>query len=85
MATKNAVILEPRVEHLLLLLSKSVLLVALPDLLHQSLLLHEPFLWSLEADQGPQPHIAGGDDVVQVVDLLCDGGGNYVWKIQLGF
>ena len=90
MATEIAVALNPRVKHVLLLLSKSKHLlplghIALPDVLYQRLVLHEPFLWGLQADQGPQPHIAGGDDVVQRVDILCDGGGlwNCTRELQL--
>ena len=40
-------------------------LVALPDILKQNLMLLEPLLRCLEADQGGCPHIAGGKSVVE--------------------
>ena len=40
-------------------------LVALPDLSEQSLVLLEPLLGCLEADEGGCPYIAGGNGVVQ--------------------
>ena len=40
-------------------------LIALPDLSEQSLVLLEPLLGCLEADEGGCPYIAGGNGVVE--------------------
>ena len=49
-------------------------LVALPDLPEQSLVLLEPLLGCLEADQGGCPYIAGGKGVVEGKDVRRDSG-----------
>ena len=70
MPTKVDKAFNPRVVDSLLVSAQPVdlvqlALVALPDILKQSLMLLEPLLRCLEADQGGCPHIAGGNGVVE--------------------
>ena len=70
MPTKVDIASNPRVEDSLLVSAQPVdlaqlALVALPDLPEQSLMLLEPLLGCLEADEGGCPHIAGGYCVVE--------------------
>ena len=70
MPTKVDIASNPRMVDSLLVSAQSVdlahlSLVALPDLLEQSLVLLEPLLGCLEADEGGCPYIAGGNGVVE--------------------
>ena len=70
MATKVDIASNPRVVDSLLVSAQSVdliqlALIALPDILQQSLVLLEPLLGRLQADQGGCPYITGGNGVVE--------------------
>ena len=79
MATKVDVASNPRVVDSLLVSAQPVdlvqlSLIALPDILEQSLVLLEPLLGCLEAHQGGCPHITGGNAVVEGKDVRRDSG-----------
>ena len=70
MPTKVNIASSPRVVDSLLVSAQPVhlvqlALIALPDILEQSLVLLEPLLGCLEADEGGCPHIAVGNGVVE--------------------
>ena len=70
MPTKVDIASNPRVVDSLLVSAQPVhlvqlALIALPDILEQSLVLLEPLLGCLEADEGGCPHIAVGNCVVE--------------------
>ena len=70
MSTKVNIASNPRVVNSLLVSTQPVHLVqlafvGLPDIVEQSLLLLEPLLGCLKADEGGCPYIAGGNGVVE--------------------
>ena len=74
MPTKVDKAFNPRVVDSLLVSAKSVdlvqlALIALPDILKQSLVLLEPLLGCLEADEGGCPYVASGNGVVEGKDF----------------
>ena len=79
MPTKVNIASNPRVVDCLLVSAQPVdliqlALIAIPDILEQSLVLLEPLLGCLEADQGGCPYIAGGQGVVEGKDVRRDSG-----------
>ena len=60
--------------------------IPFPDILQESLMLLEPLLRCLEADERSCPHVAGGDGFVQGQDFGRDGGwvGRGLRHLQLG-
>ena len=67
MSTKVNIASNPRMIDSLLVSAQPVdlALIAFPDILEQSLMLLEPLLGCLEADEGGCTHVAGGNGVVE--------------------
>ena len=77
MSTKVNIASNPRMVDSLLVSAQPVdlvqlALIALPDILEQSLVLLEPLLGCLEADQGGCPYITGGKGFVEGKDVRRD-------------
>ena len=79
MPTKVNIASNPRMVDSLLVSAQPVdlaqlALIAFPDILEQSLMLLEPLLGCLEADEGGCPYIAGGYGVVEGKEIRRDIG-----------
>ena len=79
MPTKVGIAFNPRMVDSLLVSAQSVdlvqlALIALPDILEQSLMLLEPLLGCPEAYERGCPYVAGGKSVVEGTDVRRDSG-----------
>ena len=79
MSSKVGIAFNPRVVDSLLVSAQPVdlvqlALVALPDILEQSFMLLEPLLGCPKAYKGGCPYVAGGEGVVEGVDIRRDSG-----------
>ena len=86
MATKVAIVLRACLKHCLLVLAEPVdpvhlLLVALPDALHQLPLLLEALLWDFHGDEGGSSNIARAYYVAESDDIWR----NFFWIRRPGW